>query len=257
MSTALAKGTRANKISQLKITRTFFNDHGLNYCPPTQRSLTSFMEFLARTGKGYKTIRAYITLLIQLNRAYSTNIRVFKSYETIQMMKCLKATIPYTADKRQPISANMLKRLIEKCPILEEESKMMAFTLALAFCGFLRRSNLAPRTLKEFNHRKHATMKDIEEVRTGLSMTVKWTKTRQNASPLTLYIPSIPGSKYDPKKLWRNYILSCKRIPSKKYPPLLQTPDGSSVTLHKLAKNLATLVSAIGQDPHTYTFHAL
>jgi hypothetical protein len=132
--------------------------------------------------------------------------------------------------------------------------------ILLSYFGFLRQSNLAPRSSHLFDPSRHTRRRDITVSNLGLHIRLRWTKTLQAATqPQFIPVAAIPGSPLCPVAAYSAMVASVPVVSSKS--PLLLTPtdtgDLQVVTIPMLAKQLRQLLHHIGIPPNKYSLHSL
>ena len=133
---------------------------------------------------------------------------------------------------------------------------------AILFCffGFLRQSNVAPRSPQLHDPSRDTLRSDVRYTPTGLLLRLKWTKTHQVAHrPVLIPLPSIPGSFLCPTAAFRQM---CTAIPARSSnAPLLfyYTPQHlpTMVTTRMLANQFQQFIQHLNLPPHTFTLHSL
>ena len=80
---------------------------------------------------------------------------------------------------------------------------LLWLVLIFAFTGFLRASNLAARTISDFDSTRHSLLEDVQYVEGGLSLHIKWTKTLQEEEQETsVVLPRVKNRLTCPVRIW-------------------------------------------------------
>ena len=132
--------------------------------------------------------------------------------------------------------------------------------MIFAFAGFLRVSNLAPRTAGDFDATRHTLLRDVNVTSEGVIIYIKWTKTiQEDTNPPIVILPRVPGSQLCPVRVWEKYLNSIKSFPLTPEAPLLNfaSPHSGMVTQSHLRNALEITLLAAGHPKDHVTLHAL
>ena len=176
-------------------------------------------------------------------------------------MRAIKLNMRHVPLKRLPITPDMLKSLCEVCDSLDSVlGKCIKVALLLAFCGYLRQSNLAPRQASMFDPTRNTCRGDVLFMKPGLVIIHKWSKSQQTADSASLLpIPAIPRLAIDPVEAYRQMIVA---VPTRSAnDPLLSLPapggGRQTITTGHLRICFRELLLIIGADPALYSLHSL
>lgn len=149
---------------------------------------------------------------------------VWKDRNLLWYVKGVKSSLPLAIKKKEVISPKMFKKL---CLSLESEgSNGLALKCAciLGYFGMLRVSNVAPSTTRKFNKTENTLKRDVRVFNSGVSIRLKWSKSRKNCTPIFVNLPKISDEVVDPVSNFVNYFKGNKFICKNK--PVLLFSDG-------------------------------
>ena len=152
---AFAPGTYQNHIRQFKLYLMFCQHFHLQDIDPTPRTLCLYVEFLASTFCSPKAIRNYISAVRLLHKYLGAQATSFDCFEMKLMLRAIDNTLSHTLNQRLPITIDILQALCST------SDRISGSGLVLKFAFFLRQSNLAPRSARSFDKRKHTCREDI------------------------------------------------------------------------------------------------
>ena len=225
---------------------------------PTPRTLCLYVEFLARTFCSPKAIRNYISGVRLLHKYLGAQATSFNCFEMNLMLRAIDNTLSHTPNQRLPITIDILQALCSKCDRIGGVGLVLKFAFLLGFFAFLRQSNLAPRSARSFDKRKHTCREDIIMHPPGLVLLLKWTKTRQHLDAQQMIpLPAIPGHPLCPVRAFQNMI-SAVPTPADSNGPLLLHPFwGEILTVGYLRRAFTLLIQTLGLQRSDYSFYSL
>ena len=163
--------------------------------------------------------------------------------------------------QRRPITPRMLHDLCAACDRAATPlTASIKVAILFGFCGFLRQSNLAPRTASGFDPTRHTCRGDVLLQPPGLVIVLKWSKTMQAAGPASLLpIPTVKIQAIDPVQAYRDML---SLVPTNNpNDPLLLLPTATHnripITVSILRQAFHELLVIIGVDPALYSLHSL
>lgn len=131
-------------------------------------------------------------------------------------------------------------------------------SFVFAFFGFLRKSNLVPRSLAAFDSVKHISRGSIAKTAYGLCLSINWSKTNQyQERVLQLPLVSITGHILDPVWAFENM---CKLAPGHSKVPAFSYRSGNgtlnTVTYSQFTRELLSRLGMLGLDATKFGGHS-
>ena len=220
----------------------------------TLHELLAYFEYLSENGVSCNMLPNNISALKANFIMYTLQYELEKPQVSL-FVKATRINRPLAIMTRNIMSIDTLKALIAACDVLTSPYTFKAIFL-IAFFGFLRISNIAPHSFREFDPSRHLTMGDIQFNSPGMLITLKWSKTMQSRDKVhVIALPSLYPSPLCPVRALKRAIAHYK---PKNQDPLFQvcSPHGHSlVTESKLRKTLSKLNIRLGFPPHHFSFH--
>jgi hypothetical protein len=176
------------------------------------------------------------------------------------MIRAIEHTLRSPIIQKQPITIPILVNLVNLCNQLGTWGRIMKCAILFCFFGFLRQSNVAPRSPQLHDISRDTLRADVHTTRQGLVIRLKWTKTHQRAhAPVFIRLPRIPGSILCPTQAYQHM---CIAIPTQSSTsPLLFYIDSHQsvtvVTTRMLANQFQQLIRQLKLPPGTFTLHSL
>jgi hypothetical protein len=257
---AFRPGTRINQRIQIQRYYTFCRRFHLCDVNPPPAQLTWYIEYLSQNLKSSQTVRNYLSAVSLLHRQLGLDCLSMQSHQVTTMLRSVDQTLRLPIASTLPITVPMLHQLVSCCQQLGTWGRVFKCALLFCFFGFLRQSNVAPRSLNQFDVTRDAIRSDVRVHSQGLRLLLKWTKTHQTSQrPIYICLPRIPGSSLCPT---RAFLLMCSTFPTTSHsmPLLVFGSKGSPptvVTTRMLAKQLKLLIVQLGLPPSQFTLHSL
>jgi hypothetical protein len=153
---AYRPGTQRNHASQFKQYIAFCHRFQLQDIDPSPDTICLYIEFLASTGMAPKSIKNYVSAIKLLHKYVNHSVPAMESFHVQLMLRSLHLTIRHIENKRLPVDIHMLKALVADCDANHTHTALvLKVTLLFAFFGFLRQSNIAPRSATDFDATRH------------------------------------------------------------------------------------------------------
>ena len=188
--------------------RLFLIEHSLPVCwPPTLLLLVQFIAHLSKFKKcSFSTIQSYlsgISFFLKLN-----NLPDLTHAFVIQKMVCgLRRTRP-VKDTRMPVTLDLLKTIIRALPFVASskyESALYNAAYNVAFFGFLRVGEIAIDGKSGIRY-KVAQFSDLTLMEDKCTLTIRYSKTDQNGSAVTLSFPRSSDINICPVQAVNNFL---------------------------------------------------
>ena len=187
-------------------------------------------------------------------------VEVFSSYAWSLTLKAIMLSVRPPIDNRSAATYPHLEALVLAC---SRDASLWPLKVALVFgyLGYLRVSNLAPESLKDFDSLRHTTWQDMWPSKQGILLAIKWTKTGQAAvyrAPVPL--PALGNSPVSLVSVWRDYVDQLVHVPRTPHSPILLSttaPPGRVITIPILRTLLRPAAHIAGLSHCHYTPHSL
>ncbi len=255
---AFRPGTSANHKRQITLYISFCLHYGLAYIDPSSHVMCLYVEFLARSFTAPGTIRNYISGVNMLHKLTSNQFPAMSSFELSMMLRALDLTMLHTPNRRLPVTPHMLHQICSVCDSLGNTGVVIKVAVLMGYFGFLRQSNIAPRSAATFDHKRHTCRGDIIISPPGLIVVLKWTKTLQRGDQTHLVpLPEIPNSPACPVLAYQHM---ANIFPTRSSNDPLLTLSGKSpriITCGQLRKAFNAIITNLGYNPHAYSLHSL
>ena len=137
-----------------------------------------YLAILVKNGVFTNMVANHVSGIKAQFIMYDLNYCVFDHSKVKYYIRALKINCLHVMVKMNIMSLEVLKQLINECNFIYAGKVFQAIFL-IAFFGFLRISNLAPHSVGAFDPSKHLTLADITFNSTGMTLTIKWSKTMQ------------------------------------------------------------------------------
>ena len=260
---AFRPGTTSNHRTQAAAFIAFCTRHGLRDIHPTPQTVCWYLEHLTATIRSPRTIRNYVSGLRTWHRRVAGDPHALDSTEVKQMLRALDMTLVHTPSPKLPITQDMLPSLLQACNSLGAVGPAVKVALLLGYYGFLRQSNLAPRTPASFDPKRDTCRGDVLFQPPGLIVILKWSKTLQRGEKAHLVpLPARPNHPLCPLAAYQALLHHTPTLSPNH--PLLQVPappgaplSARCVTTGQLAQGLHTALLAAGHQPSDYSLHSL
>ena len=152
-------------------------------------SILAFMEFLVRNGSRAQALNSYVSVLRHYFRLLDIPYASLAHRKLHLFIKSVAMNAPYAPKFKANFSVPILLKLVQACDSFPSGFIYKSVFL-LAYFAFLRLSNLAPSSSRNFDPTRNFTRGDIIFGPPGAHVIVKWAK----CNPL----PNIRWSKFHP-----------------------------------------------------------
>ena len=215
----------------------------------------AFIEVLACSKLACSTIHGYMSAIKAIALQVNIDINVLYHKKVSLMLRSCSRTLPFAPNTKQILSPMALQSLIQA--VSNQPMGILYKALFLvAFHGFLRISNLLPRSSRSFLPLKHLTRGDVLFSPPGVHIILKWSKTLQtNANTRLIPLAAVPGSILCPVQALRQ-LHSTYPVPSSS-PLFSRQAQGHNQILTQTQARavLNNTLQALGLDPSLYGFH--
>ena len=249
-----------NQHVQVKRYYKFCIRFNFNDIHPSPSQLALYIEYLSENLKSYQSVRNYLSAVSFIHRELGLECESMRSHQVTTMLKAVDHTLRSTVVQRQPVSIHLLAKLVQLCDQLGHWGLIVKCAILFCFFGFLRQSNVAPRSANLFDPTRHTLRADVHTSLHGLALQLKWTKTQQGSHhPIVIPLPLIQGSPLCPTRAYKHM---CTVFPASgtSTPLLIYRPKGGSnqvVTTRMLAKQFLQFTKRLQLPPATFSLHSL
>ena len=179
---------------------------GLQDINPTVNTMCLYVEFLARSFSSAKSIINYIGGVRLLHHLLGIKPLSLEAFDLKLMLRAVSLTIGSGPCIRLPITLDILFAICQLCDNLMETGVVLKCVFLFAFFGFLRCSNVVPNSAR-FDPKRQLCGGDIFRTESGLTIMLKWSKTRQSRDHVQLVsLPSLNKHPLCPVKAYNAMI---------------------------------------------------
>ena len=226
----------------------------MHYKSCTKYVLTIYIEHLASKLTCYKSVLNALSAIKYYYLSKGKPVKAFKSFQVKTLCKALPFTMNSKNVSKVIITPKMLIKWLKLCTMFKKQQHVVRFALIAGFCGFLRRSNLAPESHGKFDVTRHTTKGDVTCINNLVKIKLKWTKTLQFAANAVICLPVLQGIN-NPSNLYLKMLKHTRKAHAGK--PLLQFNDGNTLPASYLSNAITQLAQASGLNPKGYSIHTL
>ena len=225
---AFRPGTNANHRTQAASYITFCIKYGLRDVNPTPRTICWYLEYMTSSVSSPRTLRNYLSGIKFWHRRIAGEPTALDAPEVRHMLRALDITLRHTPAPKHPITQDILQELVHVSPDLNALGPAFKVAILFGYYGFLRQSNLAPRTPATFNPQRDICRGDVLENAPGLIVILRWSKTLQRGEKAHLVpLPHRPGHPLCPTQAYQD-LLRITPTESPNHPILqVQAPTGA------------------------------
>ena len=255
---AYAKGTYANRRSQLRAYLLFTFHAGLTPFPVSADTLDLYITFLSRSVRSFQTVKNYVDGLRFYSELLGYSYEHLSSDFMVKLtLRGLKHVLSTRPKRKLPITVHILLSIHRTLDFRNIVHVVMWAAMLVCFFGFLRKSNLVPASAKQFDPTKHLTRQSLLWGHDEVILQLFWSKTDQFQSEIVqLPLPRIPDSPLCPVSALRHMI---ERVPAPSRAPLFVLPHHSSmytITHTSFVSYVRSFISTIGLDATQYSGHS-
>ena len=259
-SKAFAEGTNKNHISQIRLYITFCCYFKLRDIEPETETVCLYVEFLAQNLSSPKAVANYLSAVRFLHRWVGASTESLDAFEVTLLVRACYMTMKHIPNRKRPLTPDMIRQLLSVAQSQVSHFPVFKCAVLFAFHGFLRISNITPRSPAEFNPAKHTCRGDVLQADPGLAVLLKWSKTNQYGQNSQLVpLPKTKDPALCPVTAYSELV---HLIPTRySNQPLLSLPVPPGVPITPvpqswLATNLAASLESMGEDSRFFSFHS-
>ena len=255
---AFAEGTYRNLQIQWKLFLEFCESYEFHPVPVSVEILCLYSQFLANRMKAPETVKNYINGVRVLHLLLDQPVGAFKSFEyqvTIRGIARLKQHQPKQA---APVTLKLLQSMSKHVKQSEPRLVVVWAAVLVAFFGLLRKSNLVPDTIDNFNPNKQLCRGDIQVTSAFMLVNIKWSKTNQfRDRDVQMPIKALPGVPFCPVAAYTNM---CRLVKGDAASPAFSLPSKKGlkpITYAQFQKSFRGLIEKAGWDSSLFSTHSL
>ena len=143
------------------------------------QNLLAFLEYLHSNGLSLKVIQTYLSSISNLAKLYGLDHSATSSHLISRFMQSISINSKFLPTVRGIFDIKTLHGISMACDVLSDPPLFRSIFLT-AFYDFLRMSNIAPHSLKQFNPSVHLLRQDLIFGPPRAHLILKWTKTMQD-----------------------------------------------------------------------------
>ena len=219
--------------------------HGISdQFPITTSNVSLFIAYLSVQGYAASTTATYISAIgyyHKVNGYYDPT----ENFIIRQMLEGFRRKNPNKADLRQPITLQMLRKIMSSLDMVcfsHFEAVAFKAAFSIAFFGFMRVGELAAESLNNVQD-SVLSLEDINLfIDRGIQVTFRHAKNNQRGPPQVIWIPHIPNDPLCPVRAMHDYLMI--------RPPLARTLvchfDGSPITRGQFSEVLKRVIQFCG-----------
>ena len=258
---AFRPGTLRNHWSSQTLFLQFTMLYGINPDEPTCDQLAAYTEWLLQGGLAVSTVRNHMSAIKALYTwmGNTSTIAILNSSIWSLTIRGLMNTVRPSYSTKAAMTPEDLLALME---VSYRYDDLLPLTVALSFgfFGYLRLSNIVPQTAAAFDKTRHTTVGDVFLRNHGITVSLKWTKTRQAHQAFLVPLPTLGSSTICPFRAWRLFNVATRGLSITPDTLLLVTthePMGLTVTSSMLRAMLRKAIGITALEPMKYTPHSL
>ena len=189
-----------------------------------------FLEFLTRNNISHKVIKNYLSSISALASFYNLDPSGLSHPAVIRFIRSLSINSIFRPTPRGVFDIKTMYDIFRLCDSLHDPHLFRAIFL-VAFYEFLRMSNIAPHSARQFSPLVHFLRQDVIFAPPGAHLFLKWTKTLQDSrASHIVQIPYVENLLLCPVRALKALLRSRPLPPeallfANKYPPFSQIID--------------------------------
>ena len=257
LATAYASGSSKNLRAHWRLYLAFCIDNQLIIFPPQYMNISRFYMYLLSRLTAFASLANYQSSIVNFYKAFGfqldTNDIIFKLFN-MAAKKSLN-TIP---SPKLPLQYHHLLQFLQVADMSNPFHMTFINAIVTGFFALLRRSNICPPSVAQFDHHKHLTRSDIDISSSALVVNLRWSKTNQHGDK-TFQVPiaAFPGSPLDPPKLFAAFNDTLRVFPRDPCFSFYLHGNHHVLTHQDLTTMLKAFLRAIGVDGAEYNTHSI
>ena len=257
---SIKESTKKNIICCLGAYEKFCEHYNLPYFPCDNRQLGRFGQHLSRTFESPNAVSNYQSAIRTCLALLGLPIPDVKDRQMQRFTIGLRRIMQHEVKQAAPMTPEVLIQLSKVVDYRDQVELVAWGATLLGFYMFLRKSNLVPDTMEDFNPEHQFTRADLTLISLDKAMMfeIRWSKTIQFKQKV-LRMPVLPAKiKAICPVYWTHRILQL--IPASPQDPVLAIRyRGKLVSLsaNQLIYRIRKWLLLLGMDPSIYSLHSL
>ena len=215
-----------------------------------------FLEFLTTNHISHKVVRNYLSSIASLASFYNLDPSHLSHPAALRFVRSISINSHFRPTPRGIFDLRTMYDISKACDSLPDPPLFRAIFL-VAFYGFLRMSNIAPHSAKQFSPSIHFLRQDVLFAPPGAHLLLKWTKTLQDGkSSHMIQIPYVDNWFLCPIRALKALLNSRPLPPGFPLFATIYPPHSQVIDTHirdALRSVLAILnISMVGHGFHTF-----
>lgn len=212
--------------------------------PASLDVLCLYAQFLGRSFKSSEAIKSYVSGVKLLHLFHDVEFPHSSSFILKLTFKGLSKCLAHRPKRASAMTPGLLCDMYKGLELSSQVDAVFWSLFLTAFFLMARKSNLVPRTVREFDPKKQLQRRDVMVADDVLLVALKWSKTNQCGSRL-LQVPlmAIPCSVLCPVRAYTHMV---KIVPARDRSPAFCIPAGDTLVPVEHSGFLSFLRSAVG-----------
>ena len=257
---AVKDSTKRNLLTQLTAYQRFCDKYNLTYFPADNKQICRFGQYLARTFRSPDAVGNYQSAIRTFSALLGLPIPSPQEKEMQMFSRGLKRIMDHEVKQAAPITPEILLRMSRVVNYTSQTDMVAWVATLIGFTMFLRKSNLVPDTMTEFDPNMQFRRQDFNS--TGplsvMMAEITWAKNLQFRQKI-LRIPVLPvQNKAICPVLWTHYMM--QKVPAAPHDPAFTIyKDGVKMALsaNQLVERIRQWLKLIKEDEEDYSLHSL
>ena len=248
-------GTAANHRCMWRKFIKFCNKYRVNYINPTIDTICAYLQVLIDSFKSAKSVAAHFGAIRLRHKYMAKEAKNLDAFEVTLMLRAAALNMRHIPTRKLAIPVKVLRVMCNLCETQGPQGLVIKVGILLAYFGFLRASNVCPKSASSFDLSRHLSRADIRFGLPGLLIWLKWSKTLQKAQqPQIIPIVTSPDASLNAVAAYARMI---RIIPAAPTSPALIFPGGKVCTIDKFRKAFAAIRDILGLPPKLFNLHSL
>lgn len=151
---------------------------GIQPIPATTSTLCRYVAYLARRLR-FNSIKQYINIIRLFHLEWGFKNPLQDNFKLSMVLRGVRRERAVPPARKLPITPYLLARIRAGLNLRNPREAGAWAAALIMFFSLLRRSNVLPNSLREFNPEKHLRRKDLTISRDSAQLTTRWSKTNQ------------------------------------------------------------------------------
>lgn len=227
--------------------------------PATSWQMVRYARYIANTVTSYETVMNYLSGVRRLHELGGYPVPDAQDSNLRHLMRAIRLELAHPVKQAEPVTPELLRQIYDHVDLRDTQDLVCYTALLVGFYLFLRKSNLVPEGVKEFNPRKQLTRADAQVGQNVVLIIVKWSKTIQYQQK-ELLLPLLPAKDIRICPVFWLKLMLAKVMANSDQPLFSINKVGGgteALTYDQLSKKLKHWVKKLGIPADRYTLHGL